>query len=132
MVFWQSPRTRKQAVAGQQVRTVRRLPSGDYTVSMGGKLIVSVERKSLADLVSSLTSARAALRPRRVRCATASRGRRRVVCHPADCRRRSGAHHLLGDVGLEGLGRAVPGWMINGVKTCFSQVAANVGIAGQA
>ena len=89
MVFWQSPRTRKQArpdvripnaraagiaeleivvdaheryaygFSGQQVRTVRRrLKCGDYAVSCGGKLIASVERKSLPDLVSSLTSGR--------------------------------------------------------------------------
>lgn len=89
MVFWQSPRTRKQArpdvrlptaraagiaeleilvdaherypygFAGEQVRTVRRgLSCGDYAVSFDGKLIASVERKSLADLVSSLISGR--------------------------------------------------------------------------
>jgi len=89
MVFWQSPRTRKQArpdvrlptarasgiaeleiivdahetyayhFAGQQVRTVTRaLPCGDYAVAGSGKLIASVERKSLTDLVSSLTSGR--------------------------------------------------------------------------
>ena len=89
MVFWQSPRTRKQArpevrlptarAAGiaeleivvdahekyayrfdaQQARTVTRaLPCGDYAVSVGGKLIAAVERKSLGDLVSSLISGR--------------------------------------------------------------------------
>ena len=89
MVFWQSPRTRKQArpdvriptaraagiaelevlvdaheryayqFPGQQVRTVRRgLPCGDYAVGSGGKLVASVERKSLSDLVSSLISGR--------------------------------------------------------------------------
>ena len=89
MVFWQSPRTRKQArpdvrvptaraagiqeleivvdaherypytFAGQQVRTVRRgLPCGDYAVLVGARLVAAVERKSLADLVSSLTSGR--------------------------------------------------------------------------
>ena len=87
MVFWQSPRTRKQArpnvrtptarAAGiaeleivvdsheqyayrfgaQQVRTVKRaLPCGDYGITVDGRLVASVERKSLADLVSSLTS----------------------------------------------------------------------------
>jgi ERCC4 domain len=86
-VFWQSPRTRKQArpnvrtptaraagiadlqivadsheqypyrFAGQQATVVRRaLPCGDYGVVHGGRLIASVERKSLADLVASLTS----------------------------------------------------------------------------
>jgi len=89
MVFWQSPRTRKQArpdvrlpsaraagideleivvdaheryayrFAGQRVRTVTRgLACGDYAVRAGGKLVASVERKSLDDLVSSLTSGR--------------------------------------------------------------------------
>ena len=89
MVFWQSPRTRKQArpdvriptarAAGiveleilvdaherypyrfpdQHVRTVRRgLPCGDYAVGAGGKLVASVERKSLSDLVSSLVNGR--------------------------------------------------------------------------
>jgi hypothetical protein len=89
MVFWQSPRTRKQArpdvrlpgaraagipeleivvdaheryaytFAGQQVRLVRRaLACGDYAVVAGGKLMASVERKSVSDLVSSLVSGR--------------------------------------------------------------------------
>jgi ERCC4 domain len=86
-VFWQSPRTRKQArpqvrtptaraagiaeleivvdsheqyayrFAGQQVRTLTRaLPCGDYAVLAEGRLIASVERKSLTDLVASLIS----------------------------------------------------------------------------
>jgi hypothetical protein len=85
-VFWQSPRTRKQArpnvrtptarahgieqlqiivdaheqypyrFATQQVRTVRRaLSCGDYGLVVDGLLVASVERKSLADLVGSLT-----------------------------------------------------------------------------
>jgi ERCC4 domain-containing protein len=85
-VFWQSPRTRRQArpnvttptaraagiaeleitidsyeryayrFAGRPVLTVRRaLPCGDYGLVSGGRLIASVERKSLADLVASLT-----------------------------------------------------------------------------
>jgi hypothetical protein len=89
VVFWQSPRTRKQArpqvrtptaraagiadlqivvdaherypykFAGQQVTTVSRaLPCGDYGVLVEGRLVASVERKSLPDLVSSLTSGR--------------------------------------------------------------------------
>lgn len=91
MVFWQSPRTRKQArpnvqvptalaagvadleivvdaherypytFARQQVRTIRRgLSCGDYAVSLepGAALVAAVERKSLADLVASLTSGR--------------------------------------------------------------------------
>jgi hypothetical protein len=89
MVFWQSPRTRKQAkpqvrvptargsglaelvvlvdtreryayrFAGQQVTVVpRALPCGDYAVESGGLLVASVERKSMEDLVSSLTSGR--------------------------------------------------------------------------
>lgn len=85
MVFWQSPRTRKQArpqvstptarasgvaaleivvdtrekyayrFATQQVTTVQRaLPCGDYGITADGRLIAAVERKSLADLSSSL------------------------------------------------------------------------------
>jgi hypothetical protein len=84
-VFWQSPRTRKQArpnvtppsaraagiasleivvdtreqyayrFACQQVSTVKRaLPCGDYGVTVDSRLVAVVERKSLADLVSSL------------------------------------------------------------------------------
>lgn len=84
-VFWQSPRTRKQArpnvttptarAAGiasleilvdtreqypyrfaiQQVTTIKRaLPCGDYGISVANRLVAAVERKSLADLVSSL------------------------------------------------------------------------------
>ncbi len=89
VVFWQSPRTRKQArpdvrlptaraagitgleilvdaherypygFAGQQVRTRRQaLPCGDYAVQLDGRVVAAVERKSLPDLVSSLTSGR--------------------------------------------------------------------------
>ena len=88
-VFWQSPRTRKQArpavdlptarAAGipqleilvdaherypyrftsQQVVTGRRaLPCGDYGIVLDGGLVAAVERKSLPDLVGSLTSGR--------------------------------------------------------------------------
>jgi hypothetical protein len=84
-VFWQSPRTRKQArpnvttptarAAGiaqleilvdtreqyayrfgsQQAVVLRRaLPCGDYGVTFAGQFVAAVERKSLADLVSSL------------------------------------------------------------------------------
>lgn len=87
VVFWQSPRTRKQArpqvrtpsaraagivqleivvdsheqyayhFAGQQVRTLTRaLPCGDYGIITSGRLVASVERKSMNDLVASLTS----------------------------------------------------------------------------
>ncbi|MGW4479845.1 ERCC4 domain-containing protein [Rhodococcus triatomae] len=87
MVFWQSPRTRKQArpnvrtptaraagvevltvvvdsheryaykFPGQQVETVTApLACGDYGLVVDDTLVASVERKSLADLVSSLTS----------------------------------------------------------------------------
>ncbi len=86
-VFWQSPRTRKQArpnvttptaraggiasleivvdtreqypyrFNSQQVRTVKRaLPCGDYGVTVDGRLVAVVERKSLADLVTSLSN----------------------------------------------------------------------------
>ncbi|MGH9066562.1 MAG: ERCC4 domain-containing protein, partial [Acidimicrobiales bacterium] len=89
MVFWQSPRTRKQArpdvtlptaraagvvgleilvdaheqrpwrFANQQVATTKvALPCGDYAVAHDGALVASVERKSLPDLVASLTSGR--------------------------------------------------------------------------
>lgn len=41
----------------QQVdTTVRRLPAGDYAVELDDQVVASVERKSLADLVSSLLS----------------------------------------------------------------------------
>ncbi len=43
----------------QQVATSRRgLPVGDYGVEVDGQLVAAVERKSLADLVSTLTSGR--------------------------------------------------------------------------
>lgn len=89
VIFWQSPRTRKQArpnvavptaktagideleivvdshekyayrFAGKPVRTVARgLKCGDYGVLVGQRLVGAVERKSLADLISSLTSGR--------------------------------------------------------------------------
>jgi len=85
-VFWQSPRTRKQArpnvttptaraagiadleividtreqypyrFSSQQVHPVRRaLPCGDYAITVAGQLVAAVERKSLPDLVASLT-----------------------------------------------------------------------------
>jgi hypothetical protein len=85
-VFWQAPRTRKQArptvrvptaraagiaeleivvdsreqypyrFAGQQVRTARRaLPCGDYGLILDERLVAAVERKSIPDLVASLT-----------------------------------------------------------------------------
>lgn len=86
VIFWQSARTAKQArpnvsvptarASGQtleividtherypwnfnrqQATTVRRaLPAGDYGVELDGRLAASVERKSLADLVGTLTS----------------------------------------------------------------------------
>ncbi len=89
VVFWQAPRTRKQArpnvrvptaraaglpelaivvdaherypytFAKQQVVTERRaLRCGDYGVEIDGTLVAAVERKSLSDLVGSLTSGR--------------------------------------------------------------------------
>ena len=43
----------------QQATTARQaLPAGDYGVSVDGRLVASVERKSLQDLVSTLTSGR--------------------------------------------------------------------------
>ncbi len=86
VIFWQSARTRRQArpnvalptkrAAGrileilvdsheryawkfgsQQATTVRRaLPAGDYAVELDGVVVAAVERKSLADLVSTATS----------------------------------------------------------------------------
>jgi hypothetical protein len=86
-VFWQAPRTRKQArpnvrtptaraqgverlqilvdsheryaykFGTQQADTVQRaLPCGDYGLVVDRRFVASVERKSLADLVSSLTN----------------------------------------------------------------------------
>ncbi len=86
VIFWQSARTAKQArpavsvpaarAAGrvleiivdsheryawkfdqQQATTIRQaLPAGDYAVAVDGGIVAAVERKSLADLVSTLTS----------------------------------------------------------------------------
>ncbi len=89
VVFWQSPRTRKQSrpnvqlptarprgitdleilvdaherypyrFAGRHVRTSRRgLSCGDYAISVDGRVVSAVERKSLQDFVSSLTNGR--------------------------------------------------------------------------
>lgn len=45
--------------AGQQARTVRRgLACGDYAVAVDGHVVCAVERKSVQDLVASLTSGR--------------------------------------------------------------------------
>ena len=86
VIFWQSARTTKQArpnvavprqrasgrvleilvdsherypwTFGPQQATTRRtgLPAGDYAVEVDGRIVASVERKSLADLVSTLTT----------------------------------------------------------------------------
>ena len=86
VIFWQTARTSKQArpnvtlptarsagrvleilvdsherypwtFSHQQATTVRRaLPAGDYAVEVDGSIVASVERKSLADLVSTMTS----------------------------------------------------------------------------
>ena len=86
VIFWQSARTTRQArpnvavptarAAGrqfeilvdsherypwtfshQQATTERRaLPAGDYAVELDGAIVAAVERKSLADLVSTMTS----------------------------------------------------------------------------
>lgn len=88
VIFWQSPRTAKQArpnvtlptrratgrvleilvdsgekypygFGHQQASTVRRrLPAGDYAVELDGVVVAAVERKSLADLAGSLLSGR--------------------------------------------------------------------------
>lgn len=45
--------------AGQQVRAVKRgLACGDYAVAVDGRVVCAVERKSISDLVASLTSGR--------------------------------------------------------------------------
>jgi len=45
--------------AGQRVRTTRRgLSCGDYAVSVADRIVCAVERKSIEDLVASLTSGR--------------------------------------------------------------------------
>ena len=88
VIFWQSARTAKQArpnvdlptaraagrrleiivdsheryawkFAHQQAMTRRSgLPAGDYAVEHDGRIVAAVERKSLADLVATLTSGR--------------------------------------------------------------------------
>lgn len=42
----------------QATTTVRALPAGDYAVELDGELVASVERKSVADLASSLSTGR--------------------------------------------------------------------------
>ncbi len=86
VIFWQSARTARQArpsvsvptarAAGrvleilvdsheryawkfdqqQAVTTRRALPAGDYAVEVDGEVVAAIERKSLADLVSTLTT----------------------------------------------------------------------------
>jgi len=86
MIFWQSPRTAKQArpavriptakahgqvleividtaekypytFSSQQTSTTRqRLPAGDYAVRFGEQIVAAVERKTLEDLAGSLLS----------------------------------------------------------------------------
>ena len=88
MIFWQSPRTAKQArpavqlpsarahgsvleivvdtgekypygFSGQQATTTRRrLPAGDYAVELDGQVVAAVERKTVDDLAGSLLSGR--------------------------------------------------------------------------
>jgi ERCC4 domain len=88
MIFWQSPRTSRQArprvhiptarahgqvleilidsaekypyrFAGQQARTARqRLPAGDYAVRLEDAIVAAVERKTIDDLVSSMVTGR--------------------------------------------------------------------------
>lgn len=89
VIFWQSPRTRKQArpdvsmptaraqaidqleilvdaherypyrFATQQARVIRRgLTCGDYAVTHLDRIVCAIERKSIEDLVASLTSGR--------------------------------------------------------------------------
>lgn len=88
MIFWQSPRTTRQARAGihiptarahgqvleilidsgekypyrfsgQQARTSRqRLPAGDYAVRVEDAVVAAVERKTIDDLISSMVTGR--------------------------------------------------------------------------
>lgn len=88
MIFWQSPRTTKQARPGTHLPTSRahgqeleilvdsgekypyrfshqqadtgrrRLPAGDYAVAIDGDIVAAVERKTVSDLSSSLLSGR--------------------------------------------------------------------------
>jgi hypothetical protein len=88
MIFWQSPKTTKQArpgihiptarahgqvleilidsgekypyrFSGQQATTAReRLPCGDYAVQVGGGIGAVVERKTISDLISSMMAGR--------------------------------------------------------------------------
>jgi hypothetical protein len=86
VIFWQSARTARQArpnvsvptarAAGQRLQILvdsheryawtfgqqqatterRALPAGDYAIDFGGRIVAAVERKSLADLVATLTN----------------------------------------------------------------------------
>jgi hypothetical protein len=86
MIFWQSPRTSKQARPAVRIPTARahgqildividtaekypytfnsqqtsttrqRLPAGDYAVRSGAEIVAAVERKTLEDLAASLLS----------------------------------------------------------------------------
>ena len=88
MIFWQSPKTTKQArpgthiptarahgqvleilidsgekypyrFSGQQATTTReRLSCGDYAVQLDGEIVAAVERKTINDLISSMMSGR--------------------------------------------------------------------------
>ena len=88
MIFWQSPKTTKQArpgvhiptsrahgqvleilidtgekypyrFSGQHARTVReRLACGDYAIQLAGNIVAAVERKTANDLISSMISGR--------------------------------------------------------------------------
>lgn len=108
MIFWQSARTTKQArpsvalptaraegrvleividtheqypwtFTHQQATTSRRaLPAGDYAVTVGDRVVAAVERKSLVNLVVTLTSGKLKFRPLD-RPASCTRGGRPLV-----------------------------------------------------
>jgi hypothetical protein len=61
-------------LGGQATAVKRALPCGDYGIAVAGRLIAAVERKSLADLVSSLITAKLRLRGRRSRRAAPGGG----------------------------------------------------------
>jgi ERCC4 domain len=82
------------AFARRQAVTERRaLPAGDYAVEADGAVIAAVERKSLADLVATLTSGKAryvladlAALPRAAATAPTTTAAR--ACHRSDRRPR--------------------------------------------
>jgi hypothetical protein len=122
MIFWQSPKTTKQArpgvhiptarghgqvleisidsgekypyrFSGQQATTVReRLACGDYAVQLAGNVVAAVERKTANDLISSMISGRM----RFLMAELAALPRSGRVRHPATGSAEAGCHPDLG------------------------------------